>query len=158
MKVKKIGQLDANFEISGKIPGSVADIITNLTVDEASSAVAHFPLTIGQGYASKTITLEILIPNDILSAQLSNPISLNLEEKFRLKDGEHLGVFMFRNQIFIATTDYLEESSEEAAILLIKKQVYSEDNKLKRLRQEVEAMERVINQKGFVRTAIPESV
>lgn len=158
MKVRKIGQLNDNHEISGKIPASVADILTNLTADEASSVVAQFPITIGQGYAARTIMLEIFIPDAILNSQLSNPINLSLEEKFRVKDGEYLGVFMFRNQIFMTTTDYLEESSEEEAVLLIKKQVYSEDNKLKRLRQEVEVMERVVNQKGFVRTAIPESV
>ncbi len=58
----------------------------------------------------------------------------------------------------MATTDYLKKTSEEEAILLIKKQVYSEDNRLKRLRQEVETMERIVTRSGFVRTAIPETI
>lgn len=158
MKARKIGQLNERNEISGKLPVGVAELLTRLSENEASNIEAQFPLTIGQGQAARIVMLDILIPDYILNSQLSHPTSLNLEEKFWLKDDEYLGVFMFRNQLFIVTADYLEESSEEEAVLLIKKQVYSEDNRLKRLRQEVEVIERVVNRKGFVRVAIPEAV
>jgi hypothetical protein len=158
MRIKKIGQLNEKNEIIGKIPTEVIEIFNRISEQEGSCAEFYAPVPMGFGSSTRTAMLLYFMPQEILSAQLSNPTSLNLEKNFEQKNNEYFGIFMFRNQVFIATTDHLDESSEEEALLLIKKHIYSEDNRLKRLKQEVEAMERVINNKDYGRTVIPENV
>ena len=158
MKIKKVGQLTSRNEVLGKIPNSVATILTlNCFGQEVHTTQLLLPIIIGQGVAAREINLEILIATDVLNIQHTNPVSLISDEAFKLHD-EYAGIFIFRNQIFIAETTYLEGTSEEEAILLIKKQVYSDDNRLRRLRQEVETIERVINQSGTKRIAISDTV
>ena len=56
-------------------------------------------------------------------------------------------------------SDFLDDNLEQEAILLIRRQVFKEENKLKRLKLEVEAIERASSQIGvYKRTAIPEIV
>jgi 5-methylcytosine-specific restriction endonuclease McrA len=61
--------------------------------------------------------------------------------------------------VFKATLDYVADTSEEKAKLLIKKEVLCEDTELARLRREVLAMERLsTSDSSAKRTAIPEIV
>ena len=159
MKIRKLGKLNDKNEVSGKIPGDIATILTNNYFDEnVPTTDLLMTLIIGQGVAAREIKLEFPVATEALKAQGSKPVSLSSEETFKLNEGEYLGVFIFRNQIFMVEAGYIERTSEEEAVLLIKKQVYSDDNKLKRLKQEVEVMERVINKSGFKRTPTPEAV
>lgn len=159
MKIKKVGKLNDRNEVLGKIPGSIAAILTSNDFDpEVPTTELILPMIIGQGIAAREIKVEALVATEALNTQHTNPVSLASKETFTMYEGEYLGVFIFKNQIFMVEAAFLESTTEEEAILLIKKQIYSEDNKLKRLRQEVEVMERVINRIGFARTVIPESV
>ena len=158
MKIRKVGQLNDNNEVSGRLPGR---ILALLSIDESNrelSTVITFPMFIGQGSAARMLKLEVPVNTEILNAQLTDPVSLTPEEPFRLHEGEYAAVFMFRDQIFLVECAYLANTTAEEAILLIKKQVFLDDNRLKKLRQEVEAIERVIEQIGIKRIAIPETV
>ena len=116
------------------------------------------PLIIGEGIAAREVKLEIPVETKALVAQLMRPTSLASGEPFTWRDSEYVGVFLFKDQVFAAVADYLEGTSEEEASLLIKKQVLSNDSKLKRLRREVETLERVVDAVGIKRMAIPEDV
>ncbi|HEX7315869.1 MAG TPA: HNH endonuclease [Pyrinomonadaceae bacterium] len=66
---------------------------------------------------------------------------------------------MFRNLLFYVDNIYNDDETKEEIILNIKKLAYSEDQKLKRLRQEVDAMERLASGiRGVKREPIPDSV
>jgi len=159
MKVKRIGQLDECNEVSGKIPPAVWGILTNNNppVDAAISTL-YVPVVIGKGRSARELKLEAIVETEILNAQNTSPVNLATGEPFKFHEGLYLGVFLFRNHLFSVETEYIGSDSEEEAILLIKKHAYSDNNRLKRLRQEVETLERVISRTGARRTAIPESV
>lgn len=161
MKVRKVGVLTEQNEIVGQMNGDIAAILTNLGGnDPIAKAASLFTLsiTIGKGIKSRKITLACSIPNSILDAQLKEPVLVG-EAGFCLwVNREYNALMMFQNQFFVATTPCPEATAFEEAVLQIKKLVYSEDNKLKRLRQEVVAMERVLSQKGVQCTPISEAV
>jgi hypothetical protein len=161
MRIRKMGVLNDKHELilGGQGSGTVAAILTNANYFQVETTPLHLAIIIGTGLAQRQVTLDIPVPTEILTTQLSIPVSLRPDEVFELESDEYVGAFIFRNQIFLASADYLDDNAKEEAELLIKKQVYSDDNRLKRLRQEVDAMERVI---GYTqrqgRTAIPEAV
>jgi len=115
-------------------------------------------LIIGQGPSTRKIEFSVRIPNSILSSQLTQPVSVEGDECFRFVGREYAALMMFQNQFFVAITPYVDATAVEEAVLQIKRLVYSGNNKLKRLRQEVEVMERVLSQQGVQRTPISEPV
>ena len=159
MKVRKVGRLNEGQELSGSHSGAVAIILTNNQFDlDIETTTLTLPLIIGEGFAAREVKLEIPMATEALLAQQARPTSLVPGEPFTLHDSAYVGVYLFKDQLFAATVDYLEATSEEEAILLIKKQVLSDDSRLKRLRREVETLERVVNSAGVKRTAIPEAI
>jgi len=150
VKVKKLGRLNAGQELSGNYSGAVAIILTNVQFDpDLETTILTLPLTIGHGLAAREVKLEISVGVQALIAQQERPTSLVPGEPFTWHDGQYVAVLLFKNQMFSASVDYLEATSEEEAILLIKKQVLSDDSKLKRLRRDVETLERVMNASGI---------
>jgi len=160
MKVKKIGYLNSQNEILGKIPTSLVMMLSKVSAPETPSTEIHILLTVGKGELARTIMLDIPVAKSVLSAQMMTPVSLNADASFTLQgEGGYSGVFVFKNQVFRIDSEFIDNTTEEEATLLIKKQVYSEDKRLKKLKQDVEAMERVINHTGSIEgTDIPEAV
>jgi 5-methylcytosine-specific restriction endonuclease McrA len=159
VRVRKIGQLNEGSELSGRYIGTVASILTNNQFDlDVETTTLTLPLIIGKGLAARELRLEIVVETEALVAQQVSPTSLAAAAPFACRDREYVGVFLFRDQVFEAVADYLEGTSEEEASLLIKKQALSDDSRLKRLRQEVETLERVVNTVGVKRIAIPEAI
>jgi len=158
MKVIKIGLLTKQnaIDIVGPMRGMVAAILTNLQSNASTSVT--LAITVGKGIKARKIELVASFPNTILSAQLTHPVSVNEAQCFHEIDGKYVALMMFQNQFFVATTPYVDTSAVEEAVLQIKKLVYSQNNKLKRLKQVVETMKRVISQKGVQRTPISEGV
>jgi hypothetical protein len=158
MKVKKVGYLNERNEISGRGSAFLAGILTSLG-DETEHTNFKIPFTLDSGPNERIVMLSIPIANDILREQLTRPVNLNTKEIFTLNQGKYRGAFLFKNFLFEAEIEYLEDNAEEKVMLLIKKQVYSEDNELRKLKQEIETIERVISQIGITkRTPIPEVV
>jgi hypothetical protein len=158
MKVTKVGLLTKQnvIDIVGPMSGMLAAILTNL--QSHASTLVTLPITLGKGIKARKIELAVSFPN-ILSTKLTHPVSVDEAQCFHLMDsGKYGALMMFQNQFFAVTTHYVDASAVEEAVLQIKKLVYSQDNKLKRLQQEVETMERVISQKGVQRTPISEGV
>lgn len=159
MKVRKVGRLNDRNEVSGTSLASIVIIlISNEFAQDVPTTVLFLPLVIGQGVAARQHMCNVPVATKLLDAQDADPVSLASGETFKLHEGEYLGAFIFRNQIFTVEVEYLEDTTEEEAILLIKKQAYSDDNRLKKLRKEVETIERVIDQIGIKRITIPETV
>jgi len=158
VKVRKVGRLNEGKELSGSHSGAVAIILTNNQFDlDIETTTLALPLIIGEGLAAREVKLEIAVATEALLAQQVRPTSLVPGEPFTWHYSEYVGVYLFKDQLFAATVDYLESTSEEEALLLIKKQVLSDDSRLKRLRREVETLERVVNSVGVKRTAIPDA-
>ena len=158
----RVGRLTEQNEIVGPMHVMALVILSNLPSNDPASEVAStlvkLSIILGKGSDARKIELPVRIPNSILSAQLMHPVSFDETECFHFRDGEYIAFMMFQNRFFIVTTPYVDTMVVEEAVLQIKKLVYSEDNKLKRLRQEVEAMERVLSQKGVHRKPISEAV
>jgi hypothetical protein len=111
-------------------------------------------IQIGTGLAKRDVALDVYDdPNELskfVEEQHKSPVSLSgvLSED----------LFAFRKQVFRVEYESSGESEEEA-VLRIKKTVYLEDQNLKKLRREVEALEGLLIAEGKVRrTAIPEIV
>jgi hypothetical protein len=159
MKVKKIGRLKEGQELLGRFSGAAVIILTNIKFNpEIETTILTLPIIIGEGLAAREVNLEIAVASQALIAQQVGPTSLVPGELFTLHDGEYVSVLLFQDQIFTATADFLEATSEEEAILLVKRQVLSDDSRLKRLRHEVQTLERVMNASGIKRIVIPEDV
>jgi HNH endonuclease len=158
MRVRKVGVLkETEIDIGGSEAVTLVSILTSYQEHSPSS---YFQLTIliGQGMASRKITLDIPILNSILKAQQLNPINLDPERQFKSEKNSYAAIFCYKNQLFLATNEFINEESEEEACLLIKRHVLAEDKKLMRLKMEVEALERAAGQVGYKRTTIPEVV
>lgn len=157
MKVKKIGQIDADLNLTGDFPKHVAGQF--LEFDDDDGVVdGTIEMLIGHGPAARPLTLNILLSERLLEAQKSSPTRPGSIEGFKREGKDLFTVFLFKNKIYLATTPVLEQTSEEEAILLVKKAALSEDNKLSRLRQDVELMERVVERKQLARISIPDEV
>ena len=162
MKVRRIGRLNQKEVIlTTKRPGDVVAILTNNTFDQGVRTIdLCCSLLIGEGRAAREIRLDLPVMSDVLVSQHERPTNMSSSAIFHKRlptSDEYLAVFLFKNQIFAAETEYVEDTSEEEALLLIKQKVYSDDAKLKRLRQEVDAMERVMVQVENKRKPIPET-
>lgn len=162
--VKRFGRLNSKNEIvvDDRLPkgmaAEVAAVITNLTVPETEDETdLHLQILIGQGTSARSVTLDIAFPTRVLQEQLTAPLNVDTEYQDKENKGQY-AVFMFRNLIFAVSGDINDSADEEEAILHIKKQTYAEDYKLKRLRQEVEVMERLLSGEGVKREAIPDTV
>jgi hypothetical protein len=95
----------------------------------------------------------------MLEMQQTQPVSLGHPEPFCIIDGrERKALFLFKRQLFEVSTRVVDEAAFEEAVLTIKKLVYADDTRLARLRQEVQAIETVVNQQLNKRAAIAESV
>lgn len=158
MKITKIGVLDDRNRIEGHLPPMVAAILTNLECNELNSTRAVMLLYVGKGPSARKLELDVLLPNSVLSRQTNEPVSVTDPECFKLHGKEWVAVMFLRNQLFLVTTPFLEPTSVEEAVLQVKKLAYADDNRLARLRQEVKAIERVLNHEGVKRTPIPETV
>ncbi|HXM48476.1 MAG TPA: HNH endonuclease signature motif containing protein [Pyrinomonadaceae bacterium] len=161
MKVKKVGQLNDRNEITlaGKTRKDVLLVLTNNNFDQyVPTTVLLLPLIIGQGPSARMHTIECPVANEVLMAQHTTPANLASDGSFRFEGEYFFGAFIFRNQIFSVEAEHLDDASEEEAILLIKRQAYSDDSRLRRLRQEVQTIERVVGDVGIKRIAIPEAV
>lgn len=160
MKIEKVGSLGNNFAISGKIPKGLGAILTNLDYPDYpdEGIECTLPIIIGQRENQRAISLDIVISGELLKLQISEPVILNPSKNFELITNGYEAYYLFNNKFFTVTTNFLEETSLEEATLLVKKLAFSEDSRLKKLRQEVESMDRIINNQSYVRTAIPDDV
>jgi hypothetical protein len=140
MKVEKVGELNDKYEIVGLAGSTAAKLILSVRLTESPSKTVNVALTLGRKIV-KVLTVPVPIPELSLTSQLSDPVALNLPEKFKPVANGYAGLFMFKNQLFLASCLYLDSVSEQQATLLIKKQVLQNERKLKRLRQEVTKLE-----------------
>jgi 5-methylcytosine-specific restriction endonuclease McrA len=156
MKVTKVGVLDGErLAMGGKNTNFIAAILTNLE-DSEDAVIIQFPLLLGKGAETREVLLDVPFPSSILQQQLTEPTNINPTGGFSLNDGQYMAAIMFKNQLFIATGDYISDNSKEMASLLIKKEALAHDHRINRLKQEVEAMERVVEYiEGPKREAIP---
>lgn len=157
MKVKKVGMLKgAEIDLGGSEASTFAAVLTNCESPNESTSL-QLPIVIGQGVAARTITLEVSILTSILESQLATPVNFDPNGGFRVVKNKYVAAFIFKNQLFLASNEFVNDNSEEEAQLLIKRQILAEEKKLNRLKMEVEALERA-DQSGHKRTAIPEIV
>lgn len=158
MKIRKIGMLEGNrFQL---VPdaGEFAVLLTNYEVTEDMVSTI-LPLIIGQGPSARLIDIEIPISRRNLEAQLDAPTNLAPDGAVKEWENKYIVSFMFKNQVFVVSDVFPTNTYLEEAALLIRKYDYEEQNKLKRLRLQVEAIERVSSQIGiYKRTSIPEVV
>jgi hypothetical protein len=161
MKVWKLGKMADNGDIIFDRPryaklSRVCAILTNLQVEDDRGA-GSFEIWIGQGIAARKIKLEIPFSEHIWQRQQQQPTNINPFADS--EDSADDAIFMFRNFLFYVENIYNDDATKEEIILTIKELAYSEDQKLKRLRQEVDAMERVLGgTRGVKREPIPDSV
>jgi hypothetical protein len=87
-------------------------------------------LRIGKDTSARTMELPVRIANNILTSQLSEPVSVRGSEFFSFIDGEFVALLMFKNGVFAVTTPYIDITTIEESVLHIKKLVYEEDNRL----------------------------
>lgn len=167
MKVRKVASINNEGEVSNCVP-TIATMILNNHVSvvlkdqmdtEEPVIDLKMPITIGQGIKKRQALIEVPIRTSVFTTQSEAPVSLNWPDSFGEHQGEYYALFLFRNQLLLASTSLLDATSEEEAALLVKKQVYSEDGRLKRLKQEVEALEGAIQRSSSAkRTPIPDAV
>jgi hypothetical protein len=161
MKVSKIGRMADDGNIIFDRPrdakvSRVCAILTNLQVDD-DRGTGSFELWIGQGAAARKVKLETPFSERVWQRQQQQPT--NIDPFANSEDSADDAVFMFRNFLFYVEDIYNDDATKEEIILTIKKLAYSEDQKLKRLRQEVDAMERVLGGAPSIkREPIPDSV
>jgi len=167
MKVRKIASINNNSEASNCLPtiattilyNHVSVVLKNQTDTEEPVIDLKMPITLGQGTKKRPALIKVPIKTSVFMAQSEAPVSLHWPDSFGEHQGEHYALFLFRNQLLLVSTSFLDATSEEEAALLVKKQVYSEDSRLKRLKQEVEALEGAIQKSGAAkRTPISDVV
>jgi len=168
MKIKKIGLLNKQGEIeittnslSGTRPGDLAAILTNMP-DSKDGIGIKMSIILGKDSSTKIVWLPLpSVDKTMLDLQLSQPTKLyNHQGCFNAsQEGDLFGILMFRNKVYFVEDDVFSDTSEEEAILLIKKLSYSEDNRLKRLREEIKALDQLVsNGNSTHREAITDSV
>lgn len=158
MRIRKVGILIGRDLQLAADAGDFAALITNYEASE-DSTIVRFDIIIGQEPSAKTIKLEVPLSQRILEAQRDTPVNLAPDGSIREYESKYIAGLMFKNQIFLATDEFITNTFMEEAVLLTKKYVFEQDNRLKKLRLEVETIERVLSQTGaYKRTAIPEIV
>ena len=159
MKVKKVASINSDGEVSNTVPVIVTTILSEYSHSEGPTTNLQVPIMIGKGSQKRHILLEVPLEISALARQNEAPVSFDWPNCFGEYEGEKYALFLFRDQFFLASTLLLDPSNQIEASLLIKKQFYSEDNRLKRLKQEVEAIEGAIEQKSTPkRSPISDSV
>jgi len=161
MKVKKVGVINEKNELNlgGKGALMFLNVITNAGLAADEFTIILMPIVVGRGEAARNVVLEVPIPTDLFVIQREVPTNMNPQKGFSDEEEIYAAPFMFKNQAFLATSDFVDDVMEEEAILLIKREVFTEEKKLKKLKLEVEAIERAIAMTGpYKREAIPEVV
>lgn len=160
MKVRKVGLLDAQNDllVAADAP-TLACLVTSYRDYGAETVNIGLPLVVGEGPGAKHIKLDIPIFRSILEAQQEAPTNLDPDRVFQEEKDRYVAAFMFKNQAFLVSDEFPSDTFQQEAILLIRKHVFEEENKLVRLKLEVEAIERASSQIGvYKRTSIPEVV
>ena len=160
MNIKRVGYINEKGEIYPCAPKGMGDVAAILTSRELipNERILHLKVSVTVKDTLKEISLPIqVIPNGILAEQLVKPALI--EERKGSPGVAYFAVLLFKNHFYTASSDQMSESNSEEAILLIKKQVYSEDEKLSRLRDEISAIDRLIKEESRpARQPIPGSV
>lgn len=157
--IHKIGLVDSDGEVQGAAPKEAM-----LALMDGNSDEPHFmPLLlltgISTGEYSKPLRWRLGIDPNLWQGQDCTPKLLNGACGFSYQQGKWWGVFAFQNQLFYAVTKGLEDTTHEEAILLIKRTVLSENSRMRRLRQEVDALDRIASGELVnTRSTIPRAV
>jgi hypothetical protein len=158
MKIRKVGILEGSNVHLTADAGDFAALVTNYEISEDGVSV-FFDIIIGQGPSARRIKLEIPLSKGIIDAQRDMPMNLAPDGSIREYESKYLAAIIFKDQIFLAADDFITNTFMEEAVLLVKKAVFEQDNKLKRLKTEVEAIERILSQTGLYKhSPIPEMV
>ena len=160
MQVKKVAFLNNNNELVGEIPNDVGGVLVNLNHSGEKTEIS-FTFTLDKGLYAKPLAIMTEIGKKFVEWQRNEPKNILFEDgnSIKIDNGFSLTCYMFRNFLFEVKMEDNNEGNEAKAILLVKKYVYSEDAKWKKLNEEVGLMEKVLSQSGdYKRTAIPDSV
>ena len=159
MKVRKVGILDEKNQLQGgPCAGDFLAILTNCDVPENEKVNFSVEIILGEGPSARRVNLDVPIARRVLENQLQVPVNVEPNGDLRQEDGRYIAAFMFKNQFFLASDDFPTKTFREEAVLLVKKYVFESDKRLKKLKREVEAIERVLSNGGPKRTLIPEVV
>lgn len=166
MKVKILSSLENGQTFTGVFPKWIMDAFDQAAEDFANTNLEpnyrdveiQIPIQVGQGPAKRTVQFDIGFPEPLINKQTLQPVCLIADNGFVQVDGKYRSLFLFRNRLFGIETAFISEESSEEAELLVKKEIFSTDTRLSRLRQEVNSLEMSITDSPRKRTAIPSYV
>ncbi len=121
----------------------MAAILTNLETQGLNCQILQLDLVIGKGESQRRMSVPVPIPARVLRARHEVPVNVVAPGCFPEGNGEYRTVYFFRDDIYFGGTPYMEATSEEEAVLQVKKLAYSEERRLANLRTEVATMERL---------------
>ncbi len=167
MKIKKLGEIKETFDVidemvfSGNVTPTICGILTSLDYPRQEESVdIKFSITIDiSSVEMRNIWLTFSIPKTLWQRQRLEPVRLSPEKVFTQTQRKYHGLFLFVGSLFLMTTDYISDNSEEIAQLKIKRLVLSEDSEVERLKKEVAALKSISEQtESYTRKAIPDVV
>jgi nitrate reductase cytochrome c-type subunit len=144
MIIKKLGRIDSEQQIEPMhISAGIMGVLTN-QVDWEDQGVDEIELPIFVD--DRVIKLSVPISKKALKENDNEVLSLFVDEEFKLIDKKYHGLYLYKKNLFYVQTEMIDKYITEEAILTIKKMVLSEDAKIKKLKKEVELLERLSTQ------------
>jgi len=152
MRVKKVAYLRKD---------SVICYVSNPMLREADLNAIFTNLQFPQGSAGTESPTEVSIEVRLTDHTLKLPVTLTKEILVKQLNAPQCLIkplFIFRNAVYWSEIESQAEE-EEDTILMIKKLAYEEDGKLKKLREEVNVLDRLVGNENIQkREVIPDAV
>ena len=152
MVIKKIGKIDPNQKPEAMYidPGLVG-----LLCNQEEGVVIELPLIVD----NRIVSLSVCVNEKAIRNNNDEVVSFLVEPEFRLLNNKYHGLYLFKGNLFHVVSLVFDKNTTEEATLNIKKLTLSEDARIKKLRKEVELLEKVAKYpSGIKRSAIPDEV
>jgi nitrate reductase cytochrome c-type subunit len=143
MTIKKLGRIDSKQEIEAiHLPRGIFDVLSIQYDFEDTTTEIEFSIF----SVDKVFKIFVLVSNKVLKENDTEVLSLFINGEFKLIDNKYQGLYLYKKNLFHVQTEIIDKYTTEEAILTIKKMVLSEDAKIKKLKKEVELLERLSTQ------------
>ena len=156
MVIKKVGKIDPNQQPEAMhIDSGLAGLLCLPSDGPEDDATIELPLIIDD----KIIQLSVYVNEKALRNNNNEVVSFLVGQEFRLLNNKYHALYLFKGSLFHVISPIFDKNTIEEATLNIKKLMLSEDARIKKLRREVELLERMSSyNSGIRRPPIPDEV
>src|SRR5258705_3248839 len=115
MKIQKVGVINFKGVAIFSNVGSVDFLMTldydNYHKDDYTDLIA--PIIVGKGDEARPVDLDVSFHTELFKRQTDTPTNMNLKGGFTDKEESWMAPYMFKNHMFLATTDFWDNLIEE---------------------------------------------